>query len=265
MKKFFLYALAATAMLSTASCVSEDLDETLQAAKRSGRGFIALNVSNDDALTTRAVQDVPSTWGVELGGQATVTTTVGDLSTRSLAAGDYTVKVYNYATEADALAANSNYGDAYYSGDLGITDASKKVTVSAGNTTSATLALGRAKNAKFTLEATVPESAAITLTATGASSSRALTFTKAANGSFDHTTAFFEAVEVVSIGITYNGVTLAVPKSLTMAGAATENKAIITTNGNGKISLTLTYDDEFTTGNNQTITFDAATGAEITN
>lgn len=250
-------------MLSMSSCVSEDLDLNKQAAAE-GKGFIALNVTNDDALTTRTVQDVPSTWGVELGGQATVTTTVGDLSTRSLAAGAYTVKVYNYATEAAALAANSNYGDAYYSGDLGITDASKKVTVSAGNTTSATLALGTAKNAKFTLEATVPESAAITLTATGASSSRALTFTKAAaNASFDHTTAFFQATEVVSIGITYNGVTLAVPKSLTMAGEATENKAIITTNGNGKISLTLTYNDEFTTGNTQTITFDAATGEAL--
>ena len=49
-----------------------------------------------------------------------------------------------------------------------------------------------------------------------------------------------------------------------MAGAATENKVVIATNGNGKISLTLTYDDEFTPGNSQTITFDAATGEEIT-
>lgn len=263
MKKIISSVMAVSAMLVMTSCVSEDLNVNKNAADNDG-GYIALNVSQDDAMTTRAVQAAPGTWTVALGGQATVNTTVGELASRSLAAGDYTIQVYNYADEAAALAANSNYGDAYYTGDLGITDESQKVTVSAGATTPATLALGKAKNAKLTIESSVPASAAITLTATGASSSRALTFTKAADGDFDHTTAYFQATEVVSIGITYNSVTLAVPKSLTMAGAATENKVVIATNGNGKISLTLTYDDEFTPGNSQTITFDAATGEEIT-
>lgn len=248
------------------SCVSEDLDLNKQAAAE-GKGFISLNVTNDDALATRTVGAAPTDWTVKLGGQAAHTLTVGTIASQSLAAGDYTVEVYNYATEALALATNSNYGDAWYYGDLGVSDATKKVNVSAGATTDASLALGKAKNAKFTINATVPESAAITITATsGSTSTRALTFTKAANGSFNRTTAYFPAEDEVTIGVVYNTVSLDTEKAkkLKMAGAGTENTLRITTNGNGTISLTITYDDEFSTGNTQTINFDAATGAALT-
>ena len=266
MKKILSIAVAATAMLVTTACVSEDRD-LMQNLKEAGKGYIALNVTNDDALTTRTVNDAPSTWTVALGGQASHTLTVGTIAGQSLAAGDYTVEVYNYANEAAALAANSNYGDARYYGDLGITGASQKVTVSAGATTTASLALGKAKNAKFTINATVPESAVLTVTATSGSgdNTRALTFSKAANGSFDRTTAYFPATDDVTIGVVYNGVTLnnTLAKTLTMAGAGTENTLAITTNGNGSISLTITYDDEFTAGNTQTINFDAATGKAL--
>lgn len=247
------------------SCVSEDLDLNKQAAAE-GKGFIALNVTNDDALTTRAVNNAPTDWTVKLGGQATHTLTVGTIASQSLAAGDYTVEVYNFATLDAALADNSNYGEAWYYGELGITDESKKVTVSAGTTSEATLALGKAKNAKFTINASVPASAALTVTATsGSTSSRALTFTKAANGSFNRTTAYFPATDAVTINVVYNNVTLdnSLAKTLKMAGEGTENTLAITTNGNGTISLTITYDDEFTTGNTQTINFDAATGAAL--
>ena len=259
MKKLLSLAVAATTLLAVSSCVSEDLDINKNAD--AGKGYIALNVTNDNALTTRAVVSAPTEWTVKLGGQASHTLTVGTLSGQSLAAGDYTVEVYNYETDDLALNANSKYGAARYYGDLGITNPSEKVTVSAGTTSTATLALGKAKNAKFTINATVPESAAITITTTsGSDNSRALTFTKTANGAFDHTEAFFPATDVVTIGVTYNGVSLQNTRTLTMAGAGTENTLKITTNGNGTISLTITYDDEFTTGNEKTINFDAATG-----
>lgn len=256
MKKLFTIALAVAAMLNLASCVSEDVDLGQNGAE-AGKGYISLNVTNDDALTTRTVQNAPSTWTVALTGQATVNSTVGTIGSTSLAAGDYSVSVYNYASEAAALAANSNYGDAYYTGST-----ASDVTVSSGTTTPVNLALGTAKNAKFVIQSTVPASAAITVTATG-SGSRVLTFVKAADGDFDHTEAYFAATDNVNIGVTYNGVNLGANKTLTMGGAATENKLVITTNGNGKISLTITYDDEFTTGNTEIITFDAATGEEI--
>lgn len=269
MKKLFFLSMVATTMLSMSSCVSEDLDLNKQAAAE-GKGFIALNVTNDDALATRTVGAAPTDWTVKLGGQAAHTLTVGTIASQSLAAGDYTVEVYNYATEALALATNSNYGDAWYYGDLGVSDATKKVTVSAGATSNETLALGRAKNAKLTVESKAPASAVVTVTVTSkANTSRALTFTKAAGeNTLDHTEAFFPASDELTIAATYNGVELGTgtvkAQNLTLGVAATNNKIIIDTNGNGKIRFTtITYDDEFTTGNTQTITFDAATGEAL--
>lgn len=267
MKKSLLLATA-TAMLTMTACVSEDLDLN---KTQSDKGYIALNVSSDQEFTTRASQDAPADWTVVLGGQDNENTTVGELASKSLAAGDYTIKVYNYADEAAAHADNSNYGAAYYTGDLGITDVNKKVTVTSGQTTKVTLDMGKAKNAKLTIESSAPASAAITITATSkANNSRALTFTKAADATtFDHSEAFFPAADEITVAATYNGVTLsaedAIAKKLTLGAAATNNKIIISTNGNGKISFTtITYDDEFTNGNTQTIEFDAATGAALT-
>ena len=261
MKKLFISTVAVAATFALTACVSEDQN---LAPNEAAKGYIALNVTNDDALTPRTVQTAPADWTVALGGQETKDVTVGTLASTSLSAGDYTVQVYNYADLAEALAANSNYGDAWYQGDLGITDETKKVTVTAGATSNATLNLGTAKNAKFTVESSVPTTATFTLTATG-SGSRVLTFSKAANGTLDHTTAYFGANEVVTIAAVYNGQNLDSNKalSLTMGGAATENKVSITSNNNGTISLTIEYDDTFTTGNTQTITFDAATGETL--
>jgi len=259
MKKILLCAVASTAMFTLASCVSEDINPAQQ--KAAGEyGYINLNVTNDQEFMTRANAD--NTWTLKLGGKATKTLTVGTLSQESLEAGDYTVEVYNYETEALALAANENYGAAWYTGDLGITDTSKKVTVTKGETTNATLEMGKAKNVKFKLESSVPASAAVNITVTGNSSSRALTFNKAANGEFNHTEAFFSANEQVTIGLTYNSVELgaSVTKTLSMAGAGTENKLVLSTNDNGKISLTITYDETFSEGNTISYEFDAATG-----
>ena len=247
-------------MLSMSSCVSEDLDLNKQAAAE-GKGFISLNVTNDDALITRAVKNVPDTWTVALSGQATRNVQVGELATTSLAAGDYNVTVYNYVDEAAALEANNKYGAAHYTGDVEGT-----VKVTSGNTTPVTLELGKAKNAKLTVESTVPQSAEVTVTVTSkANTSRALTFTKeAGETALDHTEAFFPAADVLTIAATYNSVDLTKAKTLTLGTAATDNKIIINTNGNGKISFTtITYDDEFSTGKTQTIEFDAATGATL--
>jgi hypothetical protein len=251
MKKLFLSTVAVAATFALTACVSEDQN---LAPNEAGKGYIALNVTNDDALTTRTVQNAPATWTVALTGQATVNSTVGDIGDQPLAEGTYNVNVYNYASLDDAL---EGYGNAYYTGSQ------TGVAVTAGSTTPVSIEMGKAKNAKFTIQSNVPESAAITITA-AVGSSRTLTFTKAANATaFDYTEAFFGATDEVTINVTYNNVALATAKTLTMKGAGTENKLIISTNGNGKISLTIKYDDEFETGNSETITFDALTGQEL--
>lgn len=264
--------MVATTMLSMSSCVSEDIDLNKK-AQDPDKGYIALNVSNDDALTTRAIHSTNATgdqvsldasdWTVSITGSTNYNGTVSGLASQSfIAATGYTATVSNYADLAAALADNTgdSYGKAFYQGT------SSSFEVTKAQTVTPSITCGKAKNAKFTINASVPASAAITITATsGSTSSRALDFTKAANADFDRTTAYFPAEDEVTIGVKYNNVNLdtSKAKTLKMAGAGTENTLAITTNNNGTISLTITYDDEFTTGNTQTITFDAGTGATI--
>ena len=265
--------MVATTMLSMSSCVSEDIDLNKK-AQDPDKGYIALNVSNDDALTTRAIHSTNATgdqvsldasdWTVSITGSTPYNGTVSGLASKSFnAAEGYTATVSNYVNLAAALADNTgdSYGKAFYQGT------SSSFTVTTAQTITPSIACGKAKNAKFTINASVPTSAAITITATSGSgdNSRALTFTKAANGSFDRTTAYFRAEDEVTIHVVYNSVDLdtSKAKTLTMAGAGTENTLAITTNDNGTISLTITYDDEFTTGNTQTIEFDAGTGKTL--
>ena len=51
--------------------------------------------------------------------------------------------------------------------------------------------------------------------------------------------------------------------SIVIGGPATENVISISSNDNGKITFTVTYDTDFTSGTNQPLTFDAATGEQV--
>ena len=245
-------AVAAAATLSLTSCLSEEEVNWTKGQK----GYISLNVTNDNSFVTRGVTDAPGTWNVFLTGKETKTLTVATLPTTSLQAGTYNVKVANLATPEAAL---DGYGQAYYEGTA------TGVTVSAGADTPVTIACGKSKNAKLTIESSVPATAALAITVNDATDSRELTFTKVANDAFDYTEAFFTASHSITIDITYNGVSLGdKAKALTLGAAGTENKIIITNNGNGTISVaTISYDSDFENGNTQTINFDSATGEAL--
>ena len=267
MKKFFLCAVAVAATMSLTSCLSEEETNLTNAEK----GYISLDVTAENALTTRATTDVkeaPDSWTVALAGPESKTVTVGTLASTPLTPGDYTVNVYNYATLADANNANSYYGDAYYTGNLGMTGENENtITVTTGAQAQATIACGKAKNAKLSIETNIPETSVLNITVTNDRDDRSLTFKKTAEENvLDHATAFFTAGSTLTFEISYtiyghSGNNTGKTNTLLIGGAGTENKLIISSDQTGTITFTtITYDNGFDDGQKQTITIEAATG-----
>ena len=267
MKKFFLCAVAVAATMSLTSCLSEEETNLTNAEK----GYISLDVTAENALTTRATTDVkeaPDSWTVALAGPESKTVTVGTLASTPLTPGDYTVNVYNYATLAEANNANSYYGDAYYTGNLGMTGENENtITVTTGAQAQATIACGKAKNAKLSIETNIPETSVLNITVTNNRDNRSLTFKKTAEENvLDHATAFFTAGSTLTFEISYtiyghSGNNTGKTNTLLIGGAGTENKLIISSDQTGTITFTtITYDNGFDDGQKQTITIEAATG-----
>lgn len=256
MKKLFISTVAVAATFALTACVSEDQN---LAPNEAGKGYIALNVTNDDALTTRTVQTVsdPSQWYVSVNdGITPFSGTVSELRTAAFSAGTgYTITASNYANLDAALDANNKLGDAYYEGT------SSPFDVTAGQTANASVECGKAKNARLTIDATA--FSAITIKSmTVSSTNRIVTFpiTDAT------TSAYFAVDEALTFNIKYtaaNGTEQEVSKPINALIAATDNKIKLSTNANGLIALTITYDNELTAGETTTYTFDAATGQEL--
>lgn len=255
MKKYFVIAVAATAMLSLNSCSSE---EDLMSTE--GYGFINLDVSNDDAMVTRDVQDVTnvSTWYAKVnnGTSDVYNEQIGTkLATQPFAQGTYSVTVSNYASLSAANNAKDGWGDAYYEGET-----ESDITVTAGQTTDLAIACGKAKNAKFKLNTSGFSG---TINEVVVENSRKVTF-KSSDGTLSKE-AFFVAGDKLKYTINYtiNSITkTTAEKTLTLGGAATVNTLTIKSNSNGTINVTITYNDSFTTGTEASIEFDAATGNE---
>ncbi len=259
MKKLFTIALAVAAFVSFNACTSEDgyLDKN--------KGYIKLGVTIDDAIATRATQNanVAEWYAVVTNGdgdpvfgtvaaKALIGTTLG---TTPLAAGSYNVAVSNFADDDDWLTANDGFGAAYYEGNA------SNQAVTAGNTTNVAIECGMAKNAKFSIASAGFSGTALTV---NVSAPRTLTFDKA-NSTIDND-AFFAASAELTYTITYtiNGITkTSAAKTFTLGGAGSASVLTIASNSNGTISVTITYDDEYTTGETSTITIDAATGNEV--
>ena len=256
MKKLFLSTVAVAATFALTACVSEDQN---LAPNEAGKGYIALNVTNDDALTTRAVQTVDdaSTWTVSVsGGTTNFSGTAAQLVTTPFSAGTgYTITASNYADLAAALAANGGLGDAFYTGT------SESFEVTAGGTATPSVACGTAKNARLTINASAFDNITITSMTITAGSRNVILPTTATT-----TTAYFAVGEKLTLNINYTAADGAksVSKDIAALSAATANTITLATNQNGLISLTITYDDTFTEGTSATYTFDAATGNEIT-
>jgi len=271
MKKYFMYAVAAVATMSLASCMNEE-DMFKNKDTGTGEGYISLNVSADRTLATRTVQNVSASdanaWYVLVKNSSDETvlsqTQVGNLAAQAFAApAAYKVYVSSHENLYEALRASSDteIGAAYYEGK------DENVSVSVAATSTATCECGTALNARLVVNAAGFDGDINTLTVSGsdgASGTRVVTF-KDVVKSVDNMskTAYFKAADVLTYSIDYtiNGKSPATPYTRTMTlDAATANTLTIVSNSNGSISLSISYDDEFTSHKTQTVTIDAATG-----
>lgn len=253
MKKNFLPIIALA--LSATACVSDaDLDVT------DNKGYINVSVSADNSMETRASQEVTNfdKWTIKVG------ETVWTSSTQGIQAGTYTVTATNYTDINAALAENNSYGDAWYSGET------KSVQITAGQQTSVSIDCGKAKNARVRadIQSNMPSinNVEVKVYKTGDTDRQPVLSTT-------NTTAYFEASTAESsVSITYvisykygnkSDRTELPAKTLTLGKAAQENVIKITSNTNGSINISVSYDKTFDNVGEQSITIDAATGNEV--
>lgn len=252
MKKILFAAMALSVCMT--SCMNEEFPNAVQ------YGYINLNVSNDPTLQTRAdinVEDEDlSKWVIE-----TEQGTEGERKPWSketaYTAGTYTVYAYSHSKQEPWQTANGGYGAAYYEGSV------DNVEVQAGKTATASIDCGTAQNAKLTVTiADMPDAFQNVVV----NAERKSGITLALDGSTNKE-AFFEAEEEVSYSISYtynNDQKEITDQKIKMNGRATDNIITIKANDNGLITVNITYDDSFGEGNKAEITFDAATGNEVT-
>ncbi len=282
MKKYFMFAMAAAAMLSVTSCMNErdmDLAPSQELSAKEGVGYIRLNVSSDDEMATRATHSTNATgdevsldasnWTVSVS-NATLSTNwsgkVSDLASHPFsAATGYTVTASNYANLKAALAAtpaSGDFGDAFYSG----TSAAFEVT--AGGTATPTIVCGQAKNAKLavslgTLTGITINSISV-VGSDGDGGNRTIPFYSVSGQTVTNNTnkvAYFKADDELTYTVTYttNSKPGTFSNKITLA-EHTSNTLSITSTATGLITLTISYNDEFGTGQTKTVTIDAATG-----
>lgn len=247
MKKIFKYACAAVAAtLSFTSC-SNEVDMFEKAGKTAK---IDLNITNDNAMLTRATQTADNDVWFASVDNATMAAASSIIS-QSYTTGSHTIKVANFASEANAY---DGAGSAYYEGST-----TKELTK---GTNSVSIDCGKAKNSMVSVDwsgtADVEGLTMTNVVAAQITKSRSYTYT-AKGDAF-----FYAGTDVVcTINYTYNGETKTISKTITAPAAATKYALSIGANSNGTItSLTITYDDTMGTGATTTTTIDAATGAE---
>ena len=252
MKKYLMTVVAALAAASFTSCSNEmDMFDPISSEKAT----IDLNITNDDAVVTRAIQNATtSAWWAKMGDNdwAYANTLEGKTYTPDT----YTIQVGNFKSQAEAMP-NGEAGAAYYT-------LTKSVKLVKGTNT-VEFACGTAKNGKVTVDwSGTADVAGLTMTSVAASqvateTTPARTYTYTAGGD----AYFYAGAEVTfTINYTYNSVAKTITKKITPA-AATQYAFNVSANSNGTITtLTITYDDGMTNGDPTTTTIDAATGAE---
>jgi hypothetical protein len=253
MKKSILLASAALAALSFTSCNKEvDMFEPIGSEKAT----INFNITSDDAVDTRAIQDATtSEWWAKMGENEWAY--ANTLENKTYTPGDYTIQVGNFKSQADAMP-NNEAGAPYYT-------LTKSVTLVKGTNTVA-FACGTAKNGKVNVDwSGTADVAGLTMTSVAASqvateNTSARTYTYTAGG----TAYFYAGAEVTfTINYTYNSVAKTITKKITPA-AATQYAFNVSANSNGTITtLTITYDDGMANGDATSTTINAATGNEV--
>ena len=249
MKKTFLFA--ALAAISMTSCMNEEFPTLTPTT--TGYGYISVNASNDPVIETRAdvkVQDL-ATWTIETSKTGEETREAWTSQTK-YEAGTYTVYASNYESDTHWMEAKSNWGDAYYKGSV------ENVVVVAGQTATAEIECGKAKNARLKVKFNLINN----FTEYSLKAKRNLVFNSENAGS---ALAYYAATEEVdyTFNYKYNSTPKEITGKITMKGAATENTISIASNDNGTISVTVYYDDTFGEGNSEPLVFDAATGEQV--
>ena len=250
MKKIMLSVCALSAVVLT-SCSNEvDMFETIGTPK----GTLNVDCIYDTEMTRATATE---SWAWVIKADDTPLTT----GPNYIPAGTYTVTASNYDDLATALAANENWGDAFYSGSQ------PNVVVTKGESTPVIIDCGKAKNARlkttfkslesFTDVKLVADIDDLESSYTG----RKLEFNTTTTEKF----AYFEANKPIKckLSYTFNSNTIEKQIDFTLAGPATENVINVKTNDNGTITINLTnitYDNTFGQGNSMPITIDAATG-----
>ena len=267
MKKLSVIAMVAMTALASTSCISFDEDEIPGTPEE--YGYIKLSASADDVMVTRGEQNVGKeeianwfAWVLQGDGDsdykygdATAKKKIGDgLESQPFAVGSYKVVVSNFAKEDDWKTSKNGFGEAYYVSE------ETSVTVTVGTQATADAKCGKAKNAKFKINSSGFSGSKLEVNVT---SPREVTFST--ENSTIGNDAFFDAGATLQFEIKYTigekEKTLS-DKSLELAGAATVNTLTISSDENGTIKVTITYDDTFDTGKNEEIEIDSATGEE---
>lgn len=243
MKKILFAAMAICVGMT--SCMNEDFPYA------PNYGYINVNVTNDPVISTRAAVtgDDLESWTIMAGDY--------DLNDNNkIPAGTYTVKASNYASDVDALGANNNWGDAFYTG-------SSNVTLVAGDTKEVSIACGTAKNSRLKVKFTLDNNAFKNYYLVA---DRNLTFK---TGNVSDSLAYYNVGQDVKVSYTLHytygtNEPRSLPGTIAMTEAAKEYELSISSNSNGTITITeITYDDTFTVVEGGSIEFDAATGEVI--
>ena len=264
MKKIYFAALA---MALTACVSNEDLNPV------DNYGYIDVKVSNDPVMVTRATPDL-SSWTVQAIGEKTYNLK----ESGTVESGTYSVTASSHPSIDDSYTANDNWGEAFYSANVA------NVIVTAGSTVPVKLECGKAKNARikvlfnlvnnFTDYSLTINRGEIPLVFNKSNSLSTTQETERALAYFapsplnDKGIIIEESKQSINytFSYTYNNTKKDdITGSIVIGGPATENVISISSNDNGKITFTVTYDTDFTSGTNQPLTFDALTGEEVTN
>ena len=233
-----IFSIMALAM-AMASCTNEEIITPAEQY-----GYINVNVTNEpleeNVAQTRATVADYKTWVVTAGN-------IDLTKDNKVPAGTYTVTAKSHTNMDAALALEDNWGVAYYEGRH------ENLEVKAGQTATARINCGKAKNGRITTSFNL----AAVFTDVSITVDRNLTFKK----ENENQKAYFAPGEVsYTLKYKYNGSEeKSIAKAVTVA-AGTEHIISVSSNSNGTITVNITYDDAFTDGEDQNINFDAATG-----
>lgn len=259
MRKTFLFACAViAATLSFTSCTSE-VDMFENAGKTAK---IDLNITNDDAMVTRASDQTAdlTVWKASVSPNAQeLTAATGWVTANTLGSfkpGNYTIAVSNYATEAEVYSLPGGKGDAYYTG-------SKNITLVKGSNP-VEIDCGTAKNCR--VKANLSGITGVSgITDVVLKAKQTGSVTRAEYTFANNDVAYFYANNAISytLDYKYNGTAMTQAGSISGPEAAKEYNISIGTTDNGKIVLTIKYDNTFGAGTTESVTIDAATGAKV--